>query len=1207
MKSLLHSLPLRLAAEVLAVAGVYFLSGQLTPHIAIPEGGGTPLWSPPAIALAAGLTLGYRVALGVWLGAFAVSHALLFGSAAPIEAAVLASGCTLEMLAATLLIRTYVPNLSVPRHAAGKHPASSTSRDIILFIVLTALASLVSPSIAVVSLKYGGFIDWRNALPIWITWWVSGYAGILTLTPLLMVIVLTWWRRGALEPIVLPLTTVWLGLSLVVSYIVWQNKTASTMERLRQDTQEVARQFERNVERAAIQMQAVEGLLVAAENVRHGDFRKFVVRLGEDEKMRLAFQWIPRVKHEGRKSFEERARGDGMPGYSIFERTALGQRFAAENRPEYYPLLYTEPTGQAESDWGLDLGSFPDILAALNAIRDSGRLTAVLTEPWPPKKSQALQFFLYNPVYQNQMENRSLAARREHLLGYIRIEVPVTAFLVSSIAGGTQGEQEVYLFDVTDDEPLFLAASASGQSRANDPIPLAGAHKLAQLQASVNQATQTEVGGRQLLFVVRPGPGFSQWERVWQVLGIMLIGGLITAALVIYLKMRDRALAQMQKAERHYRELFNSAPAMYVITRDEQGSPIITDCNELFLATLKYDRESVVGHSLAEFHSPESRLRLLGAHGYHDVMSGKIISGSRELLACDGRLIPALVRGYPIAGDEGKVVGTRAMYVDISEQKAAEEQMRLVVESAPNGMLMIDADGVITLVNTQIEQLFGYRREDLLGRSIEMLIPRRFHDFQKQFREDFFADPKARTLGRGQEFFGLRKDGSEFSVEIGLNPIASPNGTQVLASVVDITERKMVEEEIRALNITLERRVKQRTEQIQALNATLEQRVAERTKELQTENSHRRLVESELQQAHDELQRSVLELERRNQEMRLVSEMVELLESCRSLQEAYEIISRRLPLLLQNTTGVLYMMNASRNFLESVGCWGDPAYDFETTVDPEDCWALRRNKPHGIESEAGGLICKHVEEGGGPVQASLCLPMLAHGEIMALLHLRYDPQNEIARHVVASSAKAATEQLSLLLANLRLRETLRNQSIRDPQTGLFNRRYMEDSLNRELSRAERSGKPLVVAMLDLDHFKNLNDRFGHSAGDAVLREWSNLLKSKFRGSDIVCRYGGEEFVIILPEISLEIAHQRLVQLKDDLGRIVVHHDGQSIDHVTVSIGIAHFPVHGRTDQALLHAADRALYRAKELGRNRVVIAAEEPPPDDLADWSLRPS
>ena len=153
---------------------------------------------------------------------------------------------------------------------------------------------------------------------------------------------------------------------------------------------------------------------------------------------------------------------------------------------------------------------------------------------------------------------------------------------------------------------------------------------------------------------------------------------------------------------------------------------------------------------------------------------------------------------------------------------------------------------------------------------------------------------------------------------------------------------------------------------------------------------------------------------------------------------------------------------------------------------------------------------------------------------------------------------------------------------------------------------ERSGKPLVVAMLDLDHFKTLNDRFGHSAGDAVLREWSDLLKSKFRGSDIVCRYGGEEFVIILPEITLDNAQQRLEQLRIELQRMAVRQDGQSITSVTVSIGMALYPVHGRTNQGLLQAADQALYRAKELGRNCVVIASDQMAQDvSASDWSLR--
>jgi diguanylate cyclase (GGDEF)-like protein len=233
--------------------------------------------------------------------------------------------------------------------------------------------------------------------------------------------------------------------------------------------------------------------------------------------------------------------------------------------------------------------------------------------------------------------------------------------------------------------------------------------------------------------------------------------------------------------------------------------------------------------------------------------------------------------------------------------------------------------------------------------------------------------------------------------------------------------------------------------------------------------------------------------------------------------------------------------------------------------------------------------------------------MVAHGEIMGLLHIRYADENETAKNILAQSALAATEQLSLILANLRLRETLKNQSIRDPQTGLFNRRYMEDSLVRELNRAERLGKTLVVAMVDIDQFKRLNDTYGHTAADAVLREWSELLKAKFRGSDIVCRYGGEEFVVILPDISVDDARQRLEQLRRDLARMVVREDGQLIQAITVSMGLAYYPVHGQNSQSLLQAADRALYRAKDMGRDRIEVAAEGTPDEPAADWSLRTS
>ncbi len=1193
--------------ECVAIAVLYALSAQITPHFSIPHASASPLWAPAAIALAAGLVIGYRGAAGVWLGALLASYQLLYGPAANIATVAVATGAAIEMLAATFLIHRYIPDLCVwLKTRRSRHPPS-TGRDIFFFITLTAIGSLLSPTIAVASLRLTGLISNGDITSMWLTWWLSDYAGILILTPMLLMIILAW-RRKNVEPIVFPITTVWLGLSLVVSYIVWQNENFAMNQRLLHDTQEIAREFQRSGEQATERLQAVGGLFLSAERVRQDAFHNFLTQLGETDQTPRVIQWLPRVKLAERDKFEAAARRDGLPDYAIFEWTALGEKIPAGKRPEYFPIQYTEPRTGDRLELGLDVAANPDILPVLNSARDTGRMIVSLAKPGPAKSPQDLQLIIYKAVYLNEVRNDdSLQARREKLFGFVRAQIPVAKSVQSSGLGESLGGREVYLFDVTDDEEPLLITSSASPDAPNEYASFSGAQRLVELQSGISQSAQLEFGGRQLLFIVRPGAGESGFSRAWDVIGILLIGILITAALIVYLKMRDQALAQMQQAETHYRELFDAAPAMYVITSDQNGVPVICDCNELFLLTLKYDRKAVIGRSLADFHSPDSRLKLLGENGYRDAMQGRVVSGERELMVSDGSTIPVLVRGDPITDDQGKITGTRAMYVDNSEQKNAEEQLRLVVESAPNGMLRIDASGTITLVNSQAEKLFGYSRDELLGKPVEFLVPARFRADHPGQREQFFRAGDTRIAGHGRELFALVSDGREIPVEIGLNRIQSSDGAQVLASVVDITERKQVEEEIRALNVTLERRVNERTEEIQALNANLEHRVTERTKELEGENAQRRLIEAELQQAHDELQRSVLELERHNQEMRLVSEMVELLESCRNLDEALGVITRRLPVLLRGTRGTLYMVATSRTLLEFVGYWGEWEDEFEKVLDPEDCWALRRNKPHGMEPSEADLICKHVGAENGPKNGYLCLPMVAHGENMGLLHLRYADDSAGAKNILAKSALAVVEQLSLILANLRLRETLKNQSIRDPQTGLFNRRYMEDSLDRELSRAERSAKVVVVAMLDIDHFKLLNDTYGHTAADSVLREWSNLLKANFRGSDIVCRYGGEEFVTILPDISVEQARQRLEKLRSDLRRMVVREEGQTIENVTVSMGIAYYPVHGQTNQSLLQAADRALYRAKETGRDRIVVAADEPGGEDEPDWSLRTS
>jgi len=179
------------------------------------------------------------------------------------------------------------------------------------------------------------------------------------------------------------------------------------------------------------------------------------------------------------------------------------------------------------------------------------------------------------------------------------------------------------------------------------------------------------------------------------------------------------------------------------------------------------------------------------------------------------------------------------------------------------------------------------------------------------------------------------------------------------------------------------------------------------------------------------------------------------------------------------------------------------------------------------------------------------------------------------------------ETIKLSLANLKLRKTLQEQATRDPLTGLFNRRYLEDTLPRELHGAMRREARISLAMIDLDNFKNFNDTFGHDTGDLVLRESARLLHDNLRKSDIACRYGGEEFAIVLIDSSLANASQRLEQVRLLFEKLEIRHSGQLLSSTTMSGGVAEAPEHGSTMEELMRAADEALYAAKQAGRNRV--------------------
>ena len=327
--------------------------------------------------------------------------------------------------------------------------------------------------------------------------------------------------------------------------------------------------------------------------------------------------------------------------------------------------------------------------------------------------------------------------------------------------------------------------------------------------------------------------------------------------------------------------------------------------------------------------------------------------------------------------------------------------------------------------------------------------------------------------------------------------------------------------------------------------------------------------------------------------MSLLAQMGELLESCQSLDEAYSVVARIAEPLFAGDAGAVYALAASGAVAEAVAAWGNPP-PARSVFQPTDCWALRRGRLHMVLEGDVELRCPHVEEPF--LTGLLCEPLTAQTETLGLLHVQ-------VRGRVASKARAARladrerlvktlgEQLALALANIRLRATLREQSSRDSLTGLFNRRYMEESLDREIRRAAREGYGLGLLMADLDSFKQLNDAFGHAAGDEVLRRIGRFLGAAVRGEDVACRFGGEEFVVILPKASLADTHRRAEALREGIKTQQADEPTGLQPAVTMSVGVAAYPEHGASAAELILAADSAMYVAKAKGRDRVVVAS----------------
>ena len=349
--------------------------------------------------------------------------------------------------------------------------------------------------------------------------------------------------------------------------------------------------------------------------------------------------------------------------------------------------------------------------------------------------------------------------------------------------------------------------------------------------------------------------------------------------------------------------------------------------------------------------------------------------------------------------------------------------------------------------------------------------------------------------------------------------------------------------------------------------------------------TERKYMELILVQSNEKMGQLLNELQQSNRDTSLLNELSHQLQACQSTQEAFGIITDLSKHLFPRTAGALYLLNKARTQISAVASWGELSSASDTFI-ADNCKALRRGQTRPLSTAQLETCCLHFAQ----VPAiTYCLPIQMQGEILGIFHLQ-STSEEYLTETKRQLANTVVEQSQLALSNLKLREALVEQSIRDPLTELYNRRYMEEALNQQLSRVTRQLHPLGLIMIDIDHFKNFNDTYGHAAGDALLRELGRLLQSHIRGEDVACRYGGEEFLIIMPDASLEAAHQRAVLLQQEAKNLRVQDAGQSLDGITLSLGVAIYPEHGRSIDSVLRAADAALYRAKQEGRDRVVVA-----------------
>jgi diguanylate cyclase (GGDEF)-like protein/PAS domain S-box-containing protein len=601
--------------------------------------------------------------------------------------------------------------------------------------------------------------------------------------------------------------------------------------------------------------------------------------------------------------------------------------------------------------------------------------------------------------------------------------------------------------------------------------------------------------------------------------------------------------AALQRTLREQHLIFDNVAAAVFFVKGR----LIYRCNRAMEEMLGYEHGQLVGQSTEVYHPNHESWEAQGRQVYPLISAGEVAEGEWEIMRKNGERFWVAFRGRAL---DPRDLSQGSIWVahDITERKRAEAALKLALQEQQiifdniAGSIVIAKEGLIHRCNRGFEKMLGFLPGEAIGRPVEVgyLSADDWKSFAKRIAPDILAGKV--VTGEGEY---RRTDGEHrWMLYQGkaIDPGDMAQGTIWFGQ--DITERK---------------------------------------------HSETQLIE-----AKQRLERGLAEVEQMNSQVTLLGELTGFLQACPSASDAYACVGEFGPRLFPLSTGALYLAEDNGGSWVAHGSWGNlPSGGAELTASfqSNECWSLRRSRAYRVDDPASTLACPHVAVGSGR-HPYVCVPLTAQGKTFGLLHVVHantvESDEAERRHGLAVSM---AEQIALAISNLQLREALLQQSIRDPLTGLYNRRHMQEALFREIGRSRRTESTLALMMIDVDHFKRFNDTFGHNAGDIVLQQVARTIEAQVRRGDVACRFGGEEFAVLLPSATLDLALKLANGVLEGVRALLLNHDGRALERITASLGVALFPTHAHTPEALIEAADQALYQAKDAGRNRVVTFA----------------